>query len=88
MERNEEDHAEFKRNIAVHYRPEQLVFTNESHFNRLTLRRPHAWAKHGERALCHVLRFDQTSLYYADTSDCFVSLFPLFLTPKPVYDTI
>ena len=57
MERNEEDCAEFKRNIAVHYHPEQLVFTNESHFNQLTLRRPHAWAKHGERASCHEFQF-------------------------------
>ena len=32
MERNEEDRAEFKRNIAVHYHPEQLVFADESHF--------------------------------------------------------
>ena len=57
MERNEEDRAEFKRNIAVHYRPEQLVFADESHFNRLTLRRPHAWAKRGERASRHEFQF-------------------------------
>ena len=36
----------------------------------------------------NLLRFDRTSLYYADTSDCFISIFPLFLTPKPMYDTI
>ena len=57
MERNEEDHEEFKRNVAVHYRPEQLVFADESHFNRLTLRRPHAWVKHGERASHHEFQF-------------------------------
>ena len=27
-------------------------------------------------------------LYYADTSDCLVSLFLFFLTPKPMYNTI
>ena len=50
MERNEQDREDFKRNIVVHYRPEQLVFADESHFNRLTLRRPYAWAKRGDRA--------------------------------------
>src|SRR6202012_2617926 len=44
-------------NIAVHYCPEQLIFADESHFNQLTLRRPHAWAKRGERASCHEFQF-------------------------------
>ena len=57
MERNKEDREEFKRNVAVHYRPEQLVFADESHFNRLTLRRPHAWAKRGECASRHEFQF-------------------------------
>ncbi len=50
MERNEEDRAEFQTLIKTHYRPEQLVFADESHFNRLTLRRPYAWSIQGERA--------------------------------------
>jgi transposase len=57
LERNEEDREDFKRNIAVHYRPEQLVFADESHFNRLTLRRPYAWAKRGDRASRHEFQF-------------------------------
>ena len=28
----------------THFRPEQLVFADESHFNRLTLRRPYVWS--------------------------------------------
>jgi DDE superfamily endonuclease len=57
LERNEEDREEFKRNVRVHYRPEQLVFADESHFNRLTLRRPYAWSKRGERASRHEFQF-------------------------------
>ena len=36
--------------VRTHFRPEQLVFADESHFNRLTLRRPYAWSIRGERA--------------------------------------
>ena len=57
MERNEEDREEYKRNISIHYRPEHLVFADESHFNRLTLRRPYAWSKRGERASRHEFQF-------------------------------
>ena len=57
MERNEQDREDFKRNILVHYRPEQLVFADESHFNRLTLRRPYAWAKRGDRASRYEFQF-------------------------------
>ena len=60
MERNEEDREEFKRNVRVHYRPEQLVFADESHFNRLTLRRPYAWSRRGERASRHEFQFRGT----------------------------
>ena len=57
MERNEEDREEYKRNISIHYRPEHLVFADESHFNWLTLRRPYAWSKRGERASRHEFQF-------------------------------
>ncbi|KAH9975194.1 hypothetical protein BJV77DRAFT_931991, partial [Russula vinacea] len=50
LERNEQDREEFKNLIDTHFSPEQLVFADESHFNRLTLRRPFAWSKRGERA--------------------------------------
>ena len=45
------------RNIRNNFRPEQLVFADESHFNRLTLRRPYAWSKRGERASRHEFQF-------------------------------
>jgi DDE superfamily endonuclease len=48
------DRAAFRNLVNTHYRPEQLVFADESHFNRLTLRRPYAWSIRGERAT----RFD------------------------------
>ena len=57
MERNEQDREDYKRNILVHYRPEQLVFADESHFNRLTLQRPYAWAKRGDRASRYEFQF-------------------------------
>lgn len=50
LERNEQDRAEYRALIRTHFRPEQLVFADESHFNRLTLRRPFAWSIRGERA--------------------------------------
>jgi len=57
VERNEQDREEFRRNINNHYQPEHLVFAGESHFNRLTLRRPYAWSKRGERASKHEFQF-------------------------------
>jgi hypothetical protein len=50
LERNEQDHEEYMALITAHYRPGQLVFADKSHFNRLTLRSPYAWALRGERA--------------------------------------
>ena len=50
LERNEEDREAFKNLVNTHFRPEQLVFADESHFNRLTLRRPYAWSIRGEHA--------------------------------------
>jgi hypothetical protein len=57
LERNEEDREVFQRNVRVHFRPEHLVFADESHFNRLTLRRSYAWSKRGERASRHEFQF-------------------------------
>jgi transposase len=50
LERNEQDREDYKTLVATHFRPEQLVFADESHFNRLTLRRPYAWSIRGKRA--------------------------------------
>ena len=36
--------------VGEHFMQEQLVFADESHFNRLTLRRNYAWAPWGDRA--------------------------------------
>ena len=36
--------------ISTYFCPEQLVFADESHFNRHTLRRPYVWSLRGERA--------------------------------------
>ena len=57
IKQNEKDHEEFRRMIAAHYHPEQLVFTEESYFNWLTLQRPYAWAKCGEHASHHKLQY-------------------------------
>ena len=57
MERNEQDRKDFKRNILIHYHPKQLVFADESHFNWLTLQRPYAWAKHGDRTSHYKFQF-------------------------------
>jgi transposase len=57
LERNELDRATFRDIVNAHYRPEQLVFADESHFNRLTMRRPYAWSKRGERASQYEFQF-------------------------------
>ena len=50
LERNEQDREEYWTLIATHFHPEQLIFADESHFNRLTLRRSYVWSLRGERA--------------------------------------
>lgn len=57
LERDEQDCEEYRAIIATHYRPDQLVFADESHFNRLTLRRPYAWSIRGARASRHEFSF-------------------------------
>jgi hypothetical protein len=57
MEQNEQDRAIFMDIVNAHYLPEQLVFADESHFNRLTMRRPYAWSKRGERACQYEFQF-------------------------------
>ena len=36
--------------VGEHFRPGHLVFADESHFNRFTLRRSYGWAPRGNRA--------------------------------------
>ena len=46
--------------VAAHFHPDQLIFADESHFNRLTLRRPYAWSIRGERAQRYEFTFRGT----------------------------
>ena len=48
LEQNNQDCEEFKALVNTHYHLEQLIFADESHFNRLMLRRPFAWLIRGE----------------------------------------
>jgi hypothetical protein len=50
IERDEDDRAAYKLLVGEHFQPEHFVFADESHFNRLTLRRQYAWAPRGNRA--------------------------------------
>ena len=50
IERNEDDRTAFKMLIGEHFRADQVVVADESHFNRLSTRRNFAWAPCGERA--------------------------------------
>jgi len=47
IERNEEDRAHYQLIIGSHYEPEQLVFVDESAFDRRVSRRSFAWAPIG-----------------------------------------
>lgn len=51
MERNEEHRAAFRYQMGIQYTPEQLVFVDESSFDRRTAIRGKAWAVRGSRAL-------------------------------------
>ena len=57
LEHNEQDRTEFRDILTANYRAKQLVFADESHFNRLTLRRPYTWLRCGERACCYEFSF-------------------------------
>ena len=50
IERDEEDRAQYQFIIGSHYEPEQLVFVDESAFDRRVSRRSFAWAPLGCRA--------------------------------------
>ena len=50
IEPDEVDRARYKMLVGEHFQPQHLVFADESHFNRLTLRRSYAWALRGSRA--------------------------------------
>ncbi|KAJ2932941.1 hypothetical protein H1R20_g4170, partial [Candolleomyces eurysporus] len=53
LERNEELREEYQILIAENYRPEQLVFVDESACNRNTTKRKFAWSPIGTRARRH-----------------------------------
>jgi hypothetical protein len=53
VERNEERRAEYQVLVSEQYRPDQLVFVDESAYNRVTTKRPWAWAPIGSRARIH-----------------------------------
>jgi hypothetical protein len=50
IERDEDDRARYQLIIGSHYEPEQMVFVDESAFDRRVSRRPFAWAPIGSRA--------------------------------------
>jgi len=50
VERDEVDRAEYQLIIGTYYEAEQLVFVDESAFDRRTTRRTYAWAPIGTRA--------------------------------------
>ena len=50
MEQNEDDRAQYQLIIGSHYEAEQLVFVDESAFNRRVSCRPFAWAPIGSWA--------------------------------------
>ena len=60
LERNEQDRQEYMALVAAHFCPDQLVFTDKSHFNRLTLRRPYVWSIRGECAQRYEFAFRGT----------------------------
>jgi hypothetical protein len=50
MEQDEDDRAQYQLIIGSHYEPEQLVFVDESAFDRRITCCPFAWAPIGSRA--------------------------------------
>ena len=49
-ERNEAVRLEFRETYAMNFTPQQLVFVDETHTNRITPRRRYGWAPTGERS--------------------------------------
>jgi hypothetical protein len=50
IEQDEQDRAAFKMLVGEHFKPEHLVFVDESHFSRRSLRRNYACAPPGDCA--------------------------------------
>lgn len=50
IERNEDKRDQYQIFIAENFRPDQLVFVDESACNRITTKRPNAWSQMGVRA--------------------------------------
>jgi hypothetical protein len=53
LERNEDLRDRYQMFIAKNFRPDQLVFVDESASNRITTRRGMAWSPIGTRARRH-----------------------------------
>ena len=68
VERSEVDRANYKMLVGEHFRPGHFVFADESHFNRLTLRRSYGWAPRGSRARRRDF-FIRGQKYVRDVSD-------------------
>jgi hypothetical protein len=50
LEQNDDERTAYKMLIGEHYKPAQLVFADESSYNRMTMRHPFAWSQWGDRA--------------------------------------
>ena len=50
LERDETDRAQYQLIIGMNYEPEQLVFVDESAFDRRTAQRPYGWSPIGTRS--------------------------------------
>ena len=50
VEQNDNERTAYKMLVGGHYEAHQLIFVDMSHFNRMTMRRPFAWAPRGDRA--------------------------------------
>ena len=52
VKHDEADQANYKMLVGEHFRPGHFIFTDESHFNHLSLQQQYAWAPHGNCVWC------------------------------------